>query len=485
MKKTTVRVLSILFAVVLLCGAAPLAAVRATAAAPLLASGGFHSIALRPNDTVWTWGYNYAGQLGDGTTRNRTTPVVVPGLSGVIAAAAGYGHSIALKADGTVWTWGDNRDGQLGLGDTRDRRTPTQVPGLTDVIAVEACDFNTIALKSDGTVWAWGVIYADIYAETSNIPVQLEISDVTAIAAKNSDTLALKSDGTVWAWGYYASDSYRRFYDITIDRETPVQIANLTDVTAIATGGYHNFAWKSDGTVWGWGSNSWGELGFDSETIECIMPVEVPALSGAAAIAANSVSTFVLKPDGTVWVCGVSNFGARVGDGTLEYQSTPMQVPGLSGITAVAAGFAFAAALQADGTIWCWGDNAFGQLGDGTTFDSSYPVQIVGPSEMTLPEGYEATATESYKVIGSRTISAASNTPEITWDDGGMRLEIAEGLPVGNYTATLKASDGEGHNATSTFTLTVVPPHFWDSWPPVLQWILQYILFGWLWMRWF
>ena len=123
---------------------------------PQIAGGGEHSIALKSDGTVWAWGNNWVGQLGDGTTSHRSTPVQVSGLSGVIAIAGGGYHSIALKSDGTVWAWGWNEYGQLGDGTTSHRSTPVQVSGLSGVIAIAGGGYHSIALKSDGTVWAWG-----------------------------------------------------------------------------------------------------------------------------------------------------------------------------------------------------------------------------------------------------------------------------------------------------------------------------------------
>jgi alpha-tubulin suppressor-like RCC1 family protein len=128
-----------------------------------LAAGAVHTVSVKSDGTVQAWGYNGSGQLGDGTTDNRTTPVQVTELTGVVAVTAGAQHTVALKSDGTVWAWGDNRFGQLGVGtdDTADKRTtPVQVTALTGIVAVSAGSQHTVALKSDGTVWAWGRNYA-------------------------------------------------------------------------------------------------------------------------------------------------------------------------------------------------------------------------------------------------------------------------------------------------------------------------------------
>src|SRR5690606_37773733 len=241
------------------------------------AAGGNHSLALKSDGTVWAWGYNNYGQLGDGTTGNKTTPITVEGVGGpgeladVAAVAACEDRGVALESDGSGGAGGVNDGGQLGDGTPADRHTPVRGGGLTDVVAVAAGWQHSIALKSDGTVWAWGWnAYGQLGDGTTGItaykttPVQVKgpggngyLTDVVAVAAGYQHSLALKSDGTVWAWGW--NDSGRLGDGTTTDRSTPVQVKGpggngyLTDVIAVAAGHNHSLAIKSDGTVWAWG----------------------------------------------------------------------------------------------------------------------------------------------------------------------------------------------------------------------------------------
>ena len=133
-----------------------LAVSPAHAVTPRIVAGAQYTVLLKNDSTVWAWGDNNNGQLGDGTTTDRTTPVQVGGLSGIIAIASSWIHTVALKSDGTVWVWGWNSVGQLGDGTTTDRTTPVQVSGLSGIIAIDAGRTHTVVLENDDTVWAWG-----------------------------------------------------------------------------------------------------------------------------------------------------------------------------------------------------------------------------------------------------------------------------------------------------------------------------------------
>ncbi|WP_368667433.1 RCC1 domain-containing protein, partial [Corallococcus sp. AB030] len=247
-----------------------------------VAAGGDFSLLLKQDGTVWGWGYNSEGELGDGTRTSRLKPVQVLGLTGVKALAAGDFHTHAVKQDGTVWAWGRNEYGQLGDGTTTDRLRPVQVPGLTGVTALATGSSNhTLALKQDGTLWGWG-----------------------------DNGFGALGDGT------------------TTDRLTPVQVPGMTGVTALATGPFHTLALKQDGTVWAWGNNADGELG-DGTTTDRLTPVQVPGMTGVTALAAGAFHTLALKQDGTVWAWG-DNFVGGLGDGTTTDRLTPVQVQGLS-----------------------------------------------------------------------------------------------------------------------------------------------------------
>ena len=273
-------------------------------------NSGEHSLALKSDGTVWAWGNNNYGQLGNGVIDPNYSgaPVQVSNLTNVTAIAEGMFHSLAVKSDGTVWTWGDGRYGQLGNGTNINSNVPVQVSGLTDAIAVAGSNGSSIALKSDGTVWAWGSGYLGVLGNgnsiDSNVPVQVSgLTGVTAIAGGLNQFIALKSDGTVWAWGY---NNYGQLGNGTnTNSNVPVQVSNLSGITAISggSGNYHFIALKSDGTVWAWGWNLYGQLG-NGTNIDSNVPVEVSNLTGVTKIAGGIYHALALKSDGTVWAWG-------------------------------------------------------------------------------------------------------------------------------------------------------------------------------------
>jgi alpha-tubulin suppressor-like RCC1 family protein len=311
-------------------------------------SAGNHTLALKLDGTVWAWGPNAYGQLGkgDGSTNNSAIPLQVIGLSDVVAIAAGGSHNLVLKSDGTVWSWGWNFTGQLGLGsgsgimgyNNEGIDTPTNVNVLNNVVAVAALDQQSVALKSDGSVWGWGGYYYN-----NPTPTQVNgLSGVEAIASGNCHTLALKG-GMVWAWGL---NNYGQLGIGTYDSsENPVQVNGLSGVVAIAGGANHSLALMPDGTVWAWGMNDYGQLGNGTSTTSP-SPVQVSGLSGVVAIASGIIHSMALKNDGTVWAWGYNYFG-QLGNGTYINSWIPVQVSGLNNVLAIAGGWDHNVALKA------------------------------------------------------------------------------------------------------------------------------------------
>lgn len=439
-----------------------------------VAGGGTHSLVLKTDGTVWSFGANASGQLGDGTATGRSTPVQVAGLTGVTAIAAGSAHSVALKSDGTVVAWGMNSYGQLGDGTTTQRNQPTPVPGLTGVTAIAAGGNHTLALKSDGSVVAWGYNLAGQIGDgtagsgnnrTSPVAVSGLTSGVIAIAGGANHSLAAKSDGTVYGWGTNGSG---QLGDGTqTQRNAPTQVTGLTDVTAVAAGGTHSLARKSDGSVVGWGANNFGQLGDGTTTGPRLSPVSVTSLSSVSAIRAGQNHSYALKSDATVWSWG-SGASGQLGDGTTISKSSPVQVSGLPDIATIGAGDNHGLALATEKSVWAWGSNASSQLGDGTTTNRLSPIKVAD-ADFNWKAGTPvfSPAGGTYSSTQTVTITSATSGATIRYTTDGSDPTTAStvysaALSVAT-TTTLKARAwasglGDSNIAAAVYTLKVATP---------------------------
>lgn len=331
-------------------------------------AGEDHSLALAEDGTVWTWGGNFDKALGYDTISGYTTyPAKVNELSGIVDIAAGILHSAVLKNNGTVWTWGENANGQLGDGTTTSRYTPVMVQGLSGIVDISCGGKTTLAVKNDGTLWAWG---DNSYGQVGDgidaivkTPVQVrDISNLAAIAGGGDHVLALTRDGKVYAWG---QNDFGQIGDGTIfNTSTPTYI--MSGASSIEAGMMDSYAIKSDGSAWAWGYNASGQLG-DGTYTHKKYPNKMIGILDVKAISGKWSHTIVLKTDGTVWVCGSSMYG-QLGDG-VTWSSTnkePLLIPlsGISGARDVSGGSSYTIVLLQDGSVWGCGLDNYGQIGD-------------------------------------------------------------------------------------------------------------------------
>jgi len=380
--------------------------------------GRYHTCARKNDGTVWCLGKSDYGELGDGATggqscgqapeKCRLAPVQVSALgSEAVGLGIGYDHACARKNDSTLWCWGYNGYGQLGNGSSGPyEASPVQVSDLGNTVAEVAIGSDhTCARKNDGTVWCWGAgnvgqLGGGMLPSFLASPSQVTAlgSGTIQIASCNAHTCARKDNGTLWCWGANPRGQLGTTSGAACGISTciplPVQIAGMgTSSVDVSTGSDHTCALKDNGTLWCWGFNGGGELGNGAITgPDCYgycsaSPVQASSLgSTVAKITASSDFNFAIDTDGSVWAWGGNIFG-ELGDGTTSGQACwnggpckPLPAKSASlgnNVLSVHSTSLSSCAVKNDGTLWCWGKNDYGQLGDGTMIDKSSPVRAM------------------------------------------------------------------------------------------------------------
>ena len=338
---------------------------------------------------LYSWGRNQHGQLGVNDILNKSSPVQIGSLDTWEKIALGRFHSLAIKTDKTLWSWGFNRrfsnldSGQLGDNTSVSRSSPVQIGALADWSAIGSAQYTSFAIKENGTFWSWGrpsfgaSAHGDLIYRSS--PVQVgALTDWAQVSGGNFNACAIKTDGTLWSWGI---NSEGQLGDSTrVDRSSPVQIGALTDwaqVTASVTCA----AIKTNGTLWTWGNNSYGKLGDGNSSASSrrSSPSQVGALTDWAQISGGNLSFAAVKTDGTLWAWGRNNVG-QLGTGNVVYRFSPVQVGALTTWSQVAVNYDVVKSVQTDGTLWAWGWGSNGAIGYGDNISRSSPVQIGGLS---------------------------------------------------------------------------------------------------------
>ncbi len=345
---------------------------------------------------VASWGDNTVGELGDGTLTTRSLYRDIAAGSDVVQVAAGRIHNLALRSDGTVSAWGINEHGALGDGTTTDRSTPVQVSGLTGVMTqVAAGEGFSLALRSDGTVWAWGrndrgQLGRGTTSSSELVPARVAVLNrVTKISAGRDFALALRSDGIVFAWGANRFGQVGNGAPSYSPVSVPVKVAGLAQVTGISAGSDSALAAEASGisavtSVWAWGNNDDGQLGDGTTTVHSTpervtgLPVSIAGITVGAQFAA------VLGTDGSVWSWGSNALGQLNIAPPGSVVTRPVNVIAVgSRITQISAGAVHMLALRSDGTVLGWGNNQFGELGDGSPALVSGPVQVTNMAGAT------------------------------------------------------------------------------------------------------
>lgn len=366
-----------------------------------ISSGYRHNCVLTSSSGIKCWGDNSSGQLGDGTTSDRRLPVDVPSLmSGIAVVDGGDSHTCAVTTEGQVKCWGRNELGQLGIGTNSDLFGSNPNPldtcanelceePLSNIVDVSTGDSHTCALTEDATVKCWGLNdHGQLGGGTllsTNTPIDvvgLDV-DIVAVEAGAFHTCALTVNGGVKCWGKNGEGQLGDGRECLTDCPTPVDVVGLgSGVAMVMAAGLHTCAVTTGGGVQCWGFNFDGQLGNGSEDFTITTPVQVTGLdSGVVSIAANGIfrgHACALLTTGGVKCWGDNAYG-QLGDNSTVVRLTPVDVVGLaSGVAALSAGNGHTCALMIAGGVKCWGDNAHGRLGDGTVEQRNTPVDTLG-----------------------------------------------------------------------------------------------------------
>jgi alpha-tubulin suppressor-like RCC1 family protein len=396
-------------------------------------AGGSHTIAISQSGSLWAFGLNNVGQLGDGTVVDKNSPVQIGTLNTWVSASCGPSYTIAMKSDGTMWSWGDNGNNNLGIGTSSNRSSPVQIGTLNTWVNISSGFGHVLALKNNGTLWAWGRGVSGQLGDNTSVgkisPIQVGTdTNWSKISGGADQSFAIRTTGTLWSWG---DNSVGTVGDNTsVTRSSPVQIGTRNDWTNIPTGnkatgngfavrsdgtmwswgyglfhqlglyhpgseiarvdtqlkftnisagGSHSMAVAANGTLWGWGGlNSSGQLGTNNTTTTTSSPVQIGTLNNWSQLFASWSGTMAIKTDGTLWGWGRNTTFGQLGDNTVVTRSSPVQIGTLNNWSTLAVGNTHTLALKTDGTIWSWGGNANGELGQNiaTSAHRSSPVQV-------------------------------------------------------------------------------------------------------------
>ncbi len=382
-----------------------------------IAKSSLISMGIKSDGTLWAWGYNTSGQLGDLTTTNKLSPVQIGTDTNWSDVSCGEQHTIALKTNGTIWAWGVNMNGQLGFGSYDPITSPQQIGADTNWTKIFAKSNSSMAIKTNGTLWAWGDNgYGQLGNGSTgfslNVPTQIGTdSNWNKISIGGHFTIAIKNNGSIWSWG---RNNYRQLgNDSFTDILVPTQIPNTTNNWSnINCGTYHCLATKTDGSLWGWGSNQAGQLGNGNVMGEGIPThILINAANSVSCLGISSGNNFslVMGSNQQIYVMG-GNESGQFGNGTTISSTTPLVVyPSTNIINFQTSGYT-TMILKQNGELWTCGRNNVGQVGDGTTTDKISLTQISFP---TIPE-LTGNATQTF-ISGSTIANLVVSPNNVLW----------------------------------------------------------------------
>ena len=346
-----------------------------------IAAGTDHTLAIKSDGTLWAWGRNQNGQLGDGTTIDKNVPTQIGSDTDWISIDAYVNNNLALKTDGSLWSWGENNNGQVGNGNFgvgTDVISPIRIGNDNDWVKTVA--IGSYAIKSNGTLWGWSKNSNDELGIGNNSPHYTPIqigndSDWIDVNRGSVHTLALKTDGTLWGWGTNLSGCLAIGIPDSSQITVPTQTGNLTNDWSQINAGTPGSSKmiKTDGSLWAMGSASFGNLGTGSLT-DTNTPTRIGTDNDWKSVS-TSLHSCAIKNDGSLWAWGL-NFLGQLGDGSLTSRNIPTQIGVGINWEKVIAGFRFTVAISSDGSLYTFGENSYGQLGNGTAVNKNVPTPI-------------------------------------------------------------------------------------------------------------
>ncbi len=396
-------------------------------------TGGYsHNLATKSDGTLWAWGANGYGMLGNGTLIGSSFPIPIGTANDWKMATSGYFHNLAIKNDGTLWAWGRNSSAQVGNGATR-ILSPVQIGSSSDWKDIGAGQDYSMALKTDGTIWAWG----QSISINGTTPTKIgTANDWMNIKCSPRSYFAQKTNGTLWAWGYNTAGNLGD--GTLIDKNSPTQIGTATDWQVIAPGAAHTLALKTNGTLWAWGKNFWGQLGDGTKTHQ-LSPIQIGTANDWKNINAGDGHSVAIKTDGTIWAWGI-NLKGQLGNGTRMESMIPIQIGTANNWKGIYAGEFTTMAIDNDNQLQICGFNGAAQIGDSTNIDRLNLVPIA------------TTCANGLRVSSKIYLQGSFNANSILMNDD---LRAAGLLPVTEPFTALGIALKNGKNAAVSNQLSV------------------------------